>query len=339
VCSEYADEWSYQCENQTGFKSCEDFVEKKLKEKPNMFENAYWLIKSLKVYTTPKSTPKDTKMSNIKSYLLVIFMSILIILVFVRSLLFWYKKIYRTRPDYPAVRMTELENKDNFVELTNNDLAELGVPVFSKNDFSRIEELGRGAFGSVYLYEVVSRQIIPQNRVAVKCIGRTINADRREVRLIQECRHNNIVRCFGCFEDDGNIMSVMEYLPGGDLHNHLINPNNILTVEQALNMSIQVADGMIHLVTLRLVHRDLAARNCILTTEDRSRTIIKITDFGLCRKLTLRDYYPQNSQNAHTLLPAKWTAIECLNGNGRFTEKSDVWCVDVGNVFAPTTSL
>lgn len=116
----------------------------------------------------------------------------------------------------------------------------------------------------------------------------------------------------------------MEFLPGGDLHNYLINPENTLTIEQALEMSIQVTEGMTYLAKLRIVHRDLAARNCMLAGKT-----VKITDFGLCRKLTLSDYYPQTPQNAHTGLPFPWTALECLNFTGKFTEKSDVWSFGV----------
>lgn len=76
---------------------------------------------------------------------------------------------------------------------------------------------------------------------------------------------------------------------------------------------------MRYLAANDIIHRDLAARNCIMS-EDRQT--VKISDFGLCRKTNVEGMY--QPIDPRTKLPFRWTALECLGGEG-FSEKSDVW--------------
>jgi serine/threonine protein kinase len=56
------------------------------------------------------------------------------------------------------------------------------------------------------------------------------------------------------------------------------------------------------------------------------QTVVKITDFGLCRQSNVD--YEYVSENNNQQLPFRWTAIECF-GSSRFSEKSDVWSFGV----------
>lgn len=69
----------------------------------------------------------------------------------------------------------------------------------------------------------------------------------------------------------------------------------------------QIIEGMCYLASRRIVHRDLAARNCMLSAHAQT---IKITDFGLSRKLTVQDCYLQRPDSE---FPMAWTALECLS--------------------------
>lgn len=60
-----------------------------------------------------------------------------------------------------------------------------------------------------------------------------------------------------------------------------------------------------------IIHRDLAARNCILSQDLK---VVKISDFGLGRRANLNGEYQPIDRN--TKLPFRWTALECLNGDG-----------------------
>ncbi|XP_069495992.1 receptor-type tyrosine-protein kinase FLT3 isoform X2 [Ambystoma mexicanum] len=92
---------------------------------------------------------------------------------------------------------------------------------------------------------------------------------------------------------------------------------NVLTFEDLLCFSYQVAKGMEFLGSKQCIHRDLAARN-ILVTHGK---VVKICDFGLARDIMNDSNYVVKG-NAR--LPVKWMAPESLF-EGIYTIKSDVW--------------
>ncbi|KAM5180572.1 receptor-type tyrosine-protein kinase FLT3 [Mantella aurantiaca] len=92
---------------------------------------------------------------------------------------------------------------------------------------------------------------------------------------------------------------------------------NILTLEDLLSFSYQVAKGMEFLESKLCIHRDLAARNILITGEKMA----KICDFGLARDVENDSNYVVKG-NAR--LPVKWMSPESIF-NGIYTIKSDVW--------------
>jgi len=49
---------------------------------------------------------------------------------------------------------------------------------------------------------------------------------------------------------------------------------------------------------------------------------VKVADFGLARDIFENDYY--RTTDANRPLPVKWMPVECLTGEAKFTECSDV---------------
>ncbi|NXI78141.1 FLT3 kinase, partial [Rhipidura dahli] len=92
---------------------------------------------------------------------------------------------------------------------------------------------------------------------------------------------------------------------------------NVLTFEDLLCFSYQVAKGMEFLESKSCIHRDLAARN-ILVTHGK---VVKICDFGLARDvMNDSDYVVRGNAR----LPVKWMAPESIFQR-TYTTKSDVW--------------
>ncbi|NXK10241.1 FLT3 kinase, partial [Herpetotheres cachinnans] len=92
---------------------------------------------------------------------------------------------------------------------------------------------------------------------------------------------------------------------------------NVLTFEDLLCFSYQVAKGMEFLESKSCIHRDLAARN-ILVTHGK---VVKICDFGLARDVVKDSNY---IIRGNARLPVKWMAPESLFER-MYTMKSDVW--------------
>ncbi|XP_058127347.1 fibroblast growth factor receptor-like [Anopheles coustani] len=93
-----------------------------------------------------------------------------------------------------------------------------------------------------------------------------------------------------------------------------------LRTTDLISWASQVANGMDYLSSKNILHGDLAARNVLLY----SLKVIKISDFGLSRKLE-RGIYIKSSDSP---LPYKWLALECFT-NHTFSVKTDVWAFGV----------
>ena len=146
-----------------------------------------------------------------------------------------------------------------------------------------IAELGQGAMGIVY------RAIDPiLNRVvAIKTINMALKQDEiaeYEARFYQEARaagglnHPNIVTVYDIGKSGTSAYMAMEFLEGEEL-SVLLAPGAALPVMQAVNIAMQVADGLAYAHEHDVIHRDVKPANIMITTGG----LAKITDFGIAR--------------------------------------------------------
>ncbi|KAH7856004.1 hypothetical protein Vadar_031536 [Vaccinium darrowii] len=92
------------------------------------------------------------------------------------------------------------------------------------NNFSRDRLLGAGGYGEVYKGFLNDGTI-----VAVKCakLGNTKSTDQvlNEVRILCQVNHRSLVGILGCCVELEQPLLVYEYVPHGNLHEHLHGPN------------------------------------------------------------------------------------------------------------------
>jgi len=148
------------------------------------------------------------------------------------------------------------------------------------------EQLGSGGMGEVFR----ARDPALGRDVAVKCLPAPFAADqRRLVRFEQEARaasalnHPNIVTIHEVGECDGQHFIVMELIEGVKLRQLL--EGRPLPVRQALDVAIQVAQGLAKSHAAGIIHRDLKPEN-VMVTEDG---LVKILDFGLAKLFAAHD--------------------------------------------------
>ncbi|CAG7720604.1 unnamed protein product, partial [Allacma fusca] len=96
-----------------------------------------------------------------------------------------------------------------------------------------------------------------------------------------------------------------------------------LKTPDLIRWSFQIACGMQHLASRKIVHRDLAARN-ILLVDKNGQLDVRIADFGLSQKLSERDksYVTEWGRKP---LPWRYLAPELLDKTLTFSELTDVW--------------
>lgn len=146
--------------------------------------------------------------------------------------------------------------------------------------FGRYEarrELGRGAFGKVYL------GFDPQlNRhVAIKAPKFRAGDDQSRAQFLLEARqlaalkHPGIVSVYDISVDGEQCFIVSDYLEGPNLHDWL--KGRRIEWPQTVQICIRIADALAHAHANRIVHRDLKPANIIMTSGDNP----VLVDFGL----------------------------------------------------------
>ena len=146
-------------------------------------------------------------------------------------------------------------------------------------DYMLGQTLGEGEFGKVKLGWKRDGSV----QVAIKLIRResvATNPTRlpkiyREISILRELSHPNIVRLHEMVETDRHIGIILEYASGGELFDYILN-HRYLKDPAARRLFAQLVSGVGYLHKKGIVHRDLKLENLLL---DRNRNII-ITDFG-----------------------------------------------------------
>ena len=147
-----------------------------------------------------------------------------------------------------------------------------------------LEELvGAGGMSSVYR----AQDSLLERHVALKVMHEQLMSDgdhverfRREARLAAQLSHPNIVTVIDRGEQDGRQFIVFEYVEGENLK-ALIEREAPLPERAAIELALQIADGLAFAHGHGLVHRDVKPQNVLLTEDGRA----KVTDFGIARSI------------------------------------------------------
>ena len=185
-----------------------------------------------------------------------------------------------------------------------------------------IKSIGEGGMANVYL----AYDTILDRNVAIKVLRGDLANDEKFVRRFQRealsassLSHPNIVAMYDVGEDNGLYYIVMEYVEGKTLK-QLLKKRGSLTLSEAIDIMLQLTDGMAHAHDSYIVHRDLKPQNIMIQDDGQ----IKITDFGIAMALNSTQLTQTNSVmgSVHYLPP------EQAAGKGT-TIKSDIYSMGI----------
>uniref|UniRef100_A0A1D1Z522 Cell division control protein 2 n=1 Tax=Anthurium amnicola TaxID=1678845 RepID=A0A1D1Z522_9ARAE len=194
------------------------------------------------------------------------------------------------------------------------------------DQYEKVEKIGEGTYGVVYK----ARDRLTNETIALKKI-RLEQEDEgvpstaiREISLLKEMQHSNIVRLQDVVHSEKRLYLVFEYLDL-DLKKHMDSCPDLAKSPQLIKTFLyQILRGIAYCHSHRVLHRDLKPQNLLI---DRRTNALKLADFGLARAfgIPVRTF-------THEVVTLWYRAPEILLGSRHYSTPVDVW--SVGCIFA-----
>lgn len=227
-----------------------------------------------------------------------------------------------------AARETDtfLRDMPQFTNLTGISTSPLSTPESGNHvgPYRLVRELGRGGMGSVWLAERADGAF--KRNVALKLphvtwIGGLAERMARERDILATLEHPNIARLYDAGVDDfGRPFMAMEYVEGVTIDRYCSQQE--LTVEQILQLILQVARAVAHAHARLVVHRDLKPSNILVTTDGS----VRLLDFGVAK--LLENHPGEQTQFVVRAFTPEYAAPEQIKGEPISTA-TDVYSLGV----------
>ncbi|XP_053176606.1 serine/threonine-protein kinase ULK2 isoform X1 [Scomber japonicus] len=193
-------------------------------------------------------------------------------------------------------------------------------------EYSRKDLVGHGAFAVVFKgrhrkktdWEVAIKSINKKN------LSKSQILLGKEIKILKELQHENIVALYDVQETPNSVFLVMEYCNGGDLADYLQAKGTLR--EDTLRVFLQqIAAAMRILNSKGIIHRDLKPQNILLSYAGRKKSNIsgiriKIADFGFAR-------YLQSNMMAATLCGSPMYMAPEVIMSQNYDAKADLWSI------------
>jgi serine/threonine protein kinase len=192
--------------------------------------------------------------------------------------------------------------------------------------YQKIEKIGEGSYGIVYkARHKESGTLVALKKIRLESEEEGVPATAiREISLLKELEHDNIVRLLDVINQSSKLYLVFEYLDL-DLKRYMesVKQSGGMNSDQIRSYLYQILSGLCFCHQRRILHRDLKPQNLLIDREG----ILKLADFGLARAfgLPVRTY-------THEVVTLWYRAPEILLGSKHYSTAMDIW--SVGCIFA-----
>lgn len=192
--------------------------------------------------------------------------------------------------------------------------------------YEKVEKIGEGTYGVVYkgldkkTNETIALKKIPMEKDDEGVPSTAI----REISLLKEMNHENIVRLYDVVHTEKSLYLVFEYLDL-DLMKHMEScPEFSKDPHLVKKFLYQILSGIAYCHSHRVLHRDLKPQNLLI---DLKNNTVKLADFGLARAFVI----PVNTFT-HEVVTLWYRSPEILLGCHQYSTPVDVWAI--GCIFA-----
>uniref|UniRef100_A0A2N9IS82 cyclin-dependent kinase n=1 Tax=Fagus sylvatica TaxID=28930 RepID=A0A2N9IS82_FAGSY len=191
--------------------------------------------------------------------------------------------------------------------------------------YKDFEKIGEGTYGVVYkARDSRTNEIKALKKIRMEDDDTVPTSAIREISILKELQHGNIVRLEGVVYCKAHLFLVLEWLDL-DLKKYMDSSPEFATDICQIKMFLyQILRGIAYCHSHRFLHRDLKPKNLLI---DCGANVIKLADFGLAREFGIPDrkLTPQ-------VVTLTYRAPELLLDSCHYSTPVDVW--SVGCIFA-----
>jgi len=190
----------------------------------------------------------------------------------------------------------------------------LNFPEEITSKYEIIQEMGRGAFSTVY--KIKSK--IDNNIYCLKKINIKKTTDKKnEINILSKLNHPNLVQYISSCSDDEGIYIIMEFCIYGDLYSllHMVKKKKVYVNEEIIwDIAYQCLLGLEYLHSQHIIHRDIKLLN-IFMSKNKS---VKIGDMGMSKMLSNKEMKLSRVGTPLYLAPE-------LVRKEKYDYKADIW--------------
>jgi serine/threonine protein kinase len=187
--------------------------------------------------------------------------------------------------------------------------------------YQKLDKVGEGTYGVVYkARDRATGKLVALKKIRLESDDEGVPSTAiREISVLKEMSHDNIVRLLDIVHNDIKLYLVFEFLDL-DLRRYMdsVMAKGTLMPSQIRSYLYQLLVGMEYCHARRILHRDLKPQNLLIDKTGR----LKIADFGLARVfgVPLRAY-------THEVVTLWYRAPEILLGSKHYATAMDMWSI------------
>ena len=193
------------------------------------------------------------------------------------------------------------------------------------DNYDVIKQLGKGGYGKVYEVKNKKSGEIRACKHLSKLVLKDLEKFEREIKILINSDHPNIIKIYEVFESQRSLYIVMEECKGGELFDRIIEhieSKKMYSEKDAAEMIKQVMSAIEYCHNNGICHRDLKPENLLyLNNGPEKDNPIRVIDFGLSQWITPQKKLKTKVGTAYYVSP------EILQGD--YTEKCDIWSAGV----------
>uniref|UniRef100_A0A6S8BQS0 Cyclin-dependent kinase 2 homolog n=1 Tax=Aureoumbra lagunensis TaxID=44058 RepID=A0A6S8BQS0_9STRA len=192
----------------------------------------------------------------------------------------------------------------------------------SMERYTKVEKgasAGEGAYGVVYKgKDRQTGQFVAMKKIRLELEDEGMPSTAlREISLLKELQHPNIVELKDVLQSDGRLYLVFEFLDK-DLKRYLDSVDGALKPKLVKSYTLQLLRGVAFCHMRGVMHRDLKPQNLLVTKDG----VLKVADFGLARA-----FCPPIRPLTHEVVTLWYRPPEILLGSQTYAPPMDMWAV------------